>query len=461
MFRLRNLQFNNHQQIFPKHIFLDLVWFFLCLIGLHDVKERPRMVERAMLIGITLPGEDEQTTRGLLDELRELVTTLEIGIHHEKIVSIRKPQAKFLVGSGKAEELVEEAKSRDCDVIIFDNELTPAQQRNWEQAAEDKILVIDRQEVILDIFGRRAQTKEAVLQVELARLEYNLPRLKSAWTHLSRQRGGGAMQRDAGETQLELDQRMVRTRIARVKRELDSVIQHREVQRKKRMTVPVPTCAIVGYTNAGKSSLLNKLTNSNILAEDKLFATLDPTSRRCPLPSGQPLVVTDTVGFVRNLPHRLVDAFKATLEEAIVSNFLIHVLDVNSPDVEAHAETTLNVLKELGAKDKKIITVFNKIDALWDKSTRQELALKFKDAFFISAHSGEGLEPLLEKMEAIIEEDFAQLKLLIPHDRYDIVARLHREGGVRKEEVWDDGTFITGSVPARLLRMIEPYVVKG
>ena len=419
------------------------------------------MVERAMLIGITLPGEDEQTTRGLLDELRELVTTLEIGIHHEKIVSIRKPQAKFLVGSGKAEELVEEAKSRDCDVIIFDNELTPAQQRNWEQAAEDKILVIDRQEVILDIFGRRAQTKEAVLQVELARLEYNLPRLKSAWTHLSRQRGGGAMQRDAGETQLELDQRMVRTRIARVKRELDSVIQHREVQRKKRMTVPVPTCAIVGYTNAGKSSLLNKLTNSNILAEDKLFATLDPTSRRCPLPSGQPLVVTDTVGFVRNLPHRLVDAFKATLEEAIVSNFLIHVLDVNSPDVEAHAETTLNVLKELGAKDKKIITVFNKIDALWDKSTRQELALKFKDAFFISAHSGEGLEPLLEKMEAIIEEDFAQLKLLIPHDRYDIVARLHREGGVRKEEVWDDGTFITGSVPARLLRMIEPYVVKG
>lgn len=414
-----------------------------------------------MLIGITLPGEDEQTTRGLLDELHELVSTLEIGIAHEREVSIRKPQAKFLVGSGKAEELVKEAQDKGCDVIVFDNELTPAQQRNWEQAAEDKILVIDRQEVILDIFGRRAQTKEAVLQVELARLEYNLPRLKSAWTHLSRQRGGGAMQRDAGETQLELDQRMVRTQIARVKRELESVIQHREVQRKRRMTVPVPTCAIVGYTNAGKSSLLNKLTKSNILAADKLFATLDPTSRRCPLPSGQPLVVTDTVGFVRNLPHRLVDAFKATLEEAIVSNFLIHVLDVNSPDVEAHAKTTLTVLNELGAKDKTIITVFNKVDALWHESTRQELALKFPEALFISAHTGEGLDTLLDKMESIIEADFEQLQMLIPHDRYNLVARLHREGGVRKEEVRDDGTFVTGSVPDRMLTLVEPYVVKG
>jgi GTP-binding protein HflX len=417
------------------------------------------MVERAMLIGITLPGEDKQTTRGLLDELRELVTTLEIGIVHERALSIRKPQAKFLDGSGKAEELLEEAQSRDCDVIVFDNELTPAQQRNWEQAADSKILVIDRQEVILDIFGKRAQTKEAVLQVELARLEYNLPRLKSAWTHLNRQRGGGAIQRDAGETQLELDQRMVRTQISRVKRELVSVIQHREVQRKKRMNVPVPTCAIVGYTNAGKSSLLNKLTNSNIFVEDKLFATLDPTSRRCPLPSGQPLIVTDTVGFVRNLPHRLIDAFKATLEESVVSNFLIHVLDVNSPDVEAHSETTLTVLNELGAKDKKIITVFNKIDALWDESTRHELALKFPEAYFISAHTGEGLKLLLDKIEAIIEEDFAQLKLLIPHDRYDLVARLHREGGIRKEEVRDDGIYITGSVPDRLITLVSPFVV--
>lgn len=417
------------------------------------------MVEKAMLIGITLPQDNVATTRSLLDELRELVTTLGIGIGHERMVSIRKPQAKLLVGSGKAEELIEEAKAHGCDVIVFDNELNPAQQRNWEKATEDKILVIDRQEVILDIFGNRAQTKEAVLQVELARLEYNLPRLKRAWTHLDRQRGGGSMQRDAGETQLELDQRMVRRQISRVKRELVSVVQHREVQRKQRMTVPVPTCAIVGYTNAGKSSLLNKLTNSNILAEDKLFATLDPTSRRCPLPSGQPLVVTDTVGFVRNLPHRLVDAFKATLEEAILSNFLIHVLDVNSPEIEAHAETTLKVLNELGAKDKTIITVFNKVDDMWDPSIRSGLELQYPQAFFISAHSGEGLPELLQEIEAIIEKDFEQLRMLIPHERYDLVARLHREGGVRKEEARDEGTYIVGSVPERMLSAVQPYIM--
>ncbi|HAQ58090.1 MAG TPA: GTPase HflX [Opitutae bacterium] len=417
------------------------------------------MVERAMLIGITLPGEDNVTTRSLLDELRELVTTLGIGIQHEVQLSIRKPQAKFLLGTGKAKEMIEQAKAHNCDVIVFDNELTPAQQRNWEQAADDKILVIDRQEVILDIFGKRAQTKEAVLQVELARLEYNLPRLKSAWTHLSRQRGGGSTQRDAGETQQELDQRMVRTQITRVKRELESVIQHRHVQRKKRMTVPVPTCAIVGYTNAGKSSLLNQLTNSDILVEDKLFATLDPTSRRCPLPSGQPLIITDTVGFVRNLPHRLVNAFKATLEEAVVSNFLIHVLDVNSPEIEAHAETTLSVLHGLGADEKRIITVFNKIDDLWSEDIRLTLSFRYPEALFVSAHTGEGIPELLERIEAIVESDFAQLRLIIPHNRYDLVARLHREGGVRKEEARDDGTYIVGSVPERMLSALHPFLL--
>ena len=412
-----------------------------------------------MLIGVTLPDDTANNTRNLLDELRELVDTLGFGIQHERMVSIRKPQSKLLVGSGKAQELVDEAKAHDCDVIIFDNQLTPALQRNWEELAEEKILVIDRQEVILDIFGDRAQTKEAVLQVELARLEHNLPRLKSAWTHLSRQRGGGSMQRDAGETQLELDQRMVRTQITRVKRELEGVIQHRDTQRKKRMTVPVPTCAIVGYTNAGKSSLLNKLTNSNILAEDKLFATLDPTSRRCPLPSGQPLVVTDTVGFVRNLPHRLVDAFKATLEEAIVSNFLIHVLDINSPEVDSHAATTLSVLTELGAKDKKIITVFNKLDALWDEATRQDLSIRYPGALFASAPTGEGLDTLQDKMEDIIEADLTLLRLLIPHERYDLVARLHRECGVRKEEARDEGTYLVGSVPEHMMSVLQPYIL--
>jgi len=418
------------------------------------------MVERALLVGITLPGQDEAETRSLLDELRELVATLGIAIGHEAVVAIRKPQAKFLTGPGKAENLIEAALAHDCDCIVFDNELSPAQQRNWEQAGRNQLLVIDRQEVILDIFGERAQTREAVLQVELARLEYNLPRLKRAWTHLDRQRGGGAVQRDAGETQLEMDQRMVRSQISKVKKELDQVIRHRQVQRKRRTTVPVPTCSIVGYTNAGKSSLLNKLTQSSILAEDKLFATLDPTSRRCPLPGGQPLVLTDTVGFVRNLPHRLVDAFKATLEEAVVANFLVHVLDANSPEVEAHAATTLKVLDELGAGEKPVLTVFNKIDLLWDKETAiSELRIRFPEALFISAVTGEGLPALLERMQAIVEEDFEQLRLLIPHDRYDLVARIHREGGVRKEEVRDEGTYVVGSLPERLLPAVRPYLL--
>ncbi|MEC8333245.1 MAG: GTPase HflX [Verrucomicrobiota bacterium] len=426
---------------------------------MHDVRERPSMVERAMLIGITLPEEQASKTRNLLDELHELVSTLGIEIKHERVATVRKPKAKFLIGVGKATELVKEAQMHDCDVIVFDNELTPAQQRNWEQIAGGKILVIDRQEVILDIFGKRAQTKEAVLQVELARLEYNLPRLKSAWSHLSRQRGGGAIQRDAGETQLELDQRMVRTRISRVKLQLKDVIQHRGTQRKKRMSVPVPTCAIVGYTNAGKSSLINKLCHSNILAEDKLFATLDPTSRRCPLPSGQALVITDTVGFVRNLPHRLVNAFKATLEEAVVSNFLIHVLDIGSSEIDAHATTTLDLLRDLGASNKNIITVFNKIDTLLDESVKHELSFRYPEALFISAHTGEGVQYLLEKMEETIEATYEQLRLLIPNERYDLVARLHREGGVRKQESTDDGFYLLCSVPERLLPLIKPFIL--
>lgn len=415
------------------------------------------MVERAMLVGLTLPDQNVLETKSLLAELRELVTTLGIQIQYEVQASVRKPQAKFLLGSGNAFELIKMALTHECDVIIFDNELTPTQQRNWEQAAEDKLLVIDRQEVILDIFSQRAKTKEATLQVELAKLQHNLPRLKSAWTHLSRQRGGGSVQRDAGETQLELDQRMVRIQIAKVKREIEGVIRHRSLQRKKRMNVPVPTCAIVGYTNAGKSSLLNKLTNSNILAEDKLFATLDPTSRRCSLPSGHPLVITDTVGFIRNLPHRLIDAFKATLEEAVVSNFLIQVLDASSPEIEAHINTTLSVLKELGAGNKAMLTVFNKVDLLEDNNLRINLSLKYPKALFVSVHTGEGIDKLLKLIEVIVETNFTQLRLFIPHERYDLVALLHREGAVYKEKTADEGTYISGSAPDRLLKILKPY----
>ena len=429
--------------------------------AVHDVKEKPRMVERAMLVGIQPPATDHSETRGLLDELRELVATLGIKVQAEQVIPIRKPQAKFLTGAGKAEAIIADAENRGCDVLVFDNELTPAQQRNWEQAAHNRLLVIDRQEVILDIFAGRARTREAVLQVELARLEYNLPRLKRAWTHLNRQRGGGAVQRDAGETQLELDQRMVRDKIAKVRRQLDQVIRQRKTQRKRRMAIPVPTCSVIGYTNAGKSSLVNALTAADIGARDQLFATLDPTSRKCDLPRGQHVVVSDTVGFIRNLPHRLVEAFKATLEEALLADFLIHVLDVTSAETEAHAETTMNVLRELGAGDKTIITVFNKVDALLLPETRDDLALKHPDAHFVSAATGEGVAGLLDHMERLVESERNQTRLLIPHDRYDLVARLHREGGIRKEEPRDDGTYLVGAVPQRLFPTVRPFLMNA
>ena len=371
-------------------------------------------------------------------------------------MKLRKPQPAFLLGSGKVQEILEHAKELEADVIIFDDELTPAQQRNWE--AESKLAVIDRQEIIIDIFSERAHTKEAFLQVQLARMEYSLPRLRRAWTHLSRQRGGGTGMRGQGETQLEADSRMVRERIAIVKKELREVIQHRHVQRAKRLRKPVPTVAIVGYTNAGKSSLLNKLTNSEVLAEDKLFATLDPTTRRLELHNSQHALITDTVGFVRRLPHRLVEAFKATLEEAVVADLLIHVVDVNNPDAEKHYETTMEVLKEIGADENPMLTVFNKIDLLENPQDRERFHLTHRDALYVSAATGEGLEDLKDVIAHQLNAAYRSTELMVPHDRYDVISKLHTSGGIRQQETLDDGVFIEGIFPPALEGVIKPFV---
>src|SRR6188474_872787 len=314
-----------------------------------ETRELKRIVERALLVGAyTEPnGRDEATS--LLAELEELVDTLGIPVVDRLLVHHREQHARLLIGTGKAEEIVARAKEQKLDVIVFDNELTPSQQRNWE--ALSGVAVIDRQEVILDIFARRAQTREARLQIELAQLEYSLPRLTRAWGHLVRQ-GGGIGARGEGETQLEQDKRRIRNAIDRCKRELEQVRASRATQRKDRKRTPVPNCAIVGYTNSGKSSLLRRLTGAKVLVEDKLFATLDTTTRKVALPNKQPLLLTDTVGFVRKLPHRLVEAFNATLEEAVVADFLIHVLDASQPAVLEFYQTTKRVLAELGSHDK-------------------------------------------------------------------------------------------------------------
>ena len=326
-----------------------------------EVREKPQLVERALLVGVYLDKSKEKEASSLLDELNELVQTLGIGIMDSVLVKVRENFPSHLMGKGKMAEIIERSQDLNCDCIIFDNELSPNQQRNWEN--DSKILVIDRQEVILDIFSLRARTKEARLQVQLARMQYTLPRMTRMWSHLDRQgggsgggKGGGGAARGEGEKQIEVDRRLARKKIDRVKAELDKVRQQRKTQRKERNRADLPHAAIVGYTNAGKSSLLNGLTESSVLAEDKLFATLDTTTRKLDLDDGQTILLTDTVGFVRRLPHGLVESFKATLEEAVLADFLIHVIDGSSENVEEHYKTTLDVLKELGANEKRIIS---------------------------------------------------------------------------------------------------------
>lgn len=423
-----------------------------------DLNAEAAEKRRAMLVGIRRPDVSVSETEGLLDELAELAKNLEIDVVGREVVLLREPSAHYFVGAGKFSEIVAAARALDADCIIFDDELSPAQQRNWE--SESGLDIVNRQEVILDIFAARAQTREAVLQVELARLEYSLPRLRKAWSHLDRQRGGGITQRGGGESQLELDRRFIGARIAKLRDELERVRVVRGTQRKRRMRVPVPTAAVVGYTNAGKSSLINALAKSSLLAQDKLFATLDPTTRRLVLPDSSELLLTDTVGFVRKLPHRFVEAFKSTLEEAVVSDFLLHVVDSSSPDAAEHIKTTTSVLRELGADSKKIIVVMNKIDALSDDVSARALEIEFPDAVWVSAKTGEGLGGLLAKMEDAIAGASKLVKLLVPHSEYRAVAELYASGSVLSRRDTDDGAEISARIPLRKFPLFEKWISK-
>ena len=413
--------------------------------------------QRAFLVGVQSPGMKPGEGGELLNELRELVENLHIEIAASELVNLRAHNATTLLGSGKTNEIIAAARAAQADIIVIDEPLSPAQQRNWEQASG--IAVIDREEVILDIFANRASTREAVIQVALARMEYSLPRLTRAWTHLSRQRAAGSAIGGEGETQLEQDRRIVRDRITHLRAELAKVVSQRDVQRQRRMRVPVPTASIVGYTNAGKSTLLNKLTGATILAENKLFATLDPTTRQLTLPNHQKLLLTDTVGFIRRLPHRLVEAFKATLEEVVVADFLLHVVDISNPDFEKHRATTLAVLDELGAANKTIITVFNKTD-LADDTARARARALAPDGCFVSAATGENIDELLARCAGLIADHYGTVQYLIPHARYDLVAKLHKLGHVQHEEQLDNGVYIEGRIPPAQAAHYAPFAVE-
>jgi GTP-binding protein HflX len=420
-----------------------------------EIKRREKMVERALLVGAYTASDEKGDSEDLLDELGELVRTLGIPVIEKLLIYNREPQARLLVGSGKAEEVCERARELACDVIIFDNQLSPAQQRNWEELA--KITVIDRQEIILDIFGSRAQTREAKIQVDLARMSYSLPRLTRAWSHLGKQ-GGGIGSKGEGESQLEQDKRKIRGQMDRLKRDLVEVRRNRANQRKDRKRAPVPNVAIVGYTNAGKSSLLRRLTGANVLVEDALFATLDTTTRKIDLPNKQPLLMTDTVGFIRKLPHQLVESFNATLEEAVMADFLVHLLDASHPRVLEFYDTTMKVLSDLGADTKKTITVFNKIDRVEDPMTKAMLRNAHPEALFISVHSGEGLDTLVSHLGDLVGDGNKEIELRLPHDRTDLIARLHREGVVHSTDYEEDAIRIRATIPERLRETLTSFL---
>ena len=424
-----------------------------------DIREKPSVVERALLIGAYFDRREEEDAAALLEELQELVETLGIAVVKAELVFVREANPRYLIGKGKAAELIALAKDLNADCIVIDNELSPAQQRAWEQ--DSNVCVIDRQEVILDIFNMRARTKEARLQVELARMEYSLPRLTRMWMHLDRQGGGGSAgsssgasgggggaTRGEGETQLEVDRRLSSKKVDKLKAELEEVKKQRETARKERSRVSVPQAAIVGYTNAGKSSLLNKLTSADVLVEDKLFATMDTTTRRLELPDGQQMLITDTVGFVRNLPHNLVQSFRATLEESVLADFLIHVLDASSKHAQDFYKTTTKVLGELGAGDKKVLLVLNKIDLI-DEGRLQELQRQFPDAVPISIKTGKGLDDLMHRLHNMMIDRVVRLTLTIPLDRMDLVALAHQEGKVLSEDYEQGVAEIQCVIPKR------------
>ena len=430
-----------------------------------DIREKPHIVQRAFLVGAYFDRREIQTATDLMDELKELVNTLGIEIVGTELANVRETTPRYLMGSGKAAELIEQAKQLNADCIIIDNELSPAQQRAWETDAN--LCVIDRHEVILDIFNMRARTKEARLQVELARLEYSIPRLTRMWAHLDRQGGasggagggGAAAARGEGETQLEVDRRLAHKRLDRVKAELEEVKKQRDTMRKERSRIPIPHAAIVGYTNVGKSSLLNKLTLAEVLAEDKLFATLDTTTRRLELPDGQPLLLTDTVGFIRNLPHDLVQSFRASLEEAVLADFLIHVIDASSQHAEEFYQTTTKVLGELGAADKRTLLVLNKID-LVEPARLSQLQRTFPDAVPISILTGQGIDDLYHALHTLLIDRVVRMELAIPLDRMDLVSIAHNEGKVLSE-CYDRGVADLQCVlPKRFESRFLPYLAK-
>ena len=412
--------------------------------------------ERVVLVGVDRPKSLLPAAESIA-ELARLADTAGLVVVERTVQVLRRPHPATFVGLGKVEEIKRLVEQTAADVVIFDDPLSPAQQRNLEKAVGKK--VIDRSALILDIFARRARSLEGKMQVELAQLQYLLPRLTRAWTHLSRL-GGGVGTRGPGETQLEVDRRRVRERIAQLGRRLHDVERTRSLHRRERESVPFPTVAMVGYTNAGKSTLMNALTRAGVLVEDKLFATLDPTVRRLRLPNGLTVLVADTVGFIHKLPHQLVEAFKSTLEEVRHADLLLHIVDVSHASWAEHVQVVDGVLADIGAAERPVIHVFNKIDRL---APGTPLGVG-QDGVAISAARGQGVDRLLAAVEERLVAGLARVRYALPSRRGDLLAMLRRTGIVLEEYHHDGMVTVTALVPPKVagqIRKTLPEVTEG
>ena len=418
---------------------------------------RPKKAqERALLIGLEKDGVSKWDLRDSMEELRELANSAGAEVVDTITQKLSKPTAPYYIGKGKAELIKNSLQDRNVTSVIFDDELSPAQGRNLETLLARKVL--DRTQLILDIFAQRARSREGRLQIELAQLQYLLPRLTRMWHHLSRQTGGIGT-RGPGETQLEVDRRRVQERIARLERELESVRKTRAVQRQGRKRHQWPVAAVVGYTNAGKSTLLNLLTGADVVAVDKLFATLDPTTRSFVLPNKQRVLLTDTVGFLRKLPHTLIESFKATLEEVTEADLLIHIVDLSHPRADEQMDAVDAVIKEIDAFGKQTLIVFNKIDHLKNRELADIYAKRFPGSVAISARTGEGVDKLVHALQEALSSWRLRTRFRIPSNESALIAEIHRVGHVLELKYEENDALIVAHVPPELAQKLERFAL--
>jgi GTPase len=415
--------------------------------------------KRAILVGTYTQDKGESIQ--LLEELNALADTYGLETALKLPCPLRAIDAGTFLGKGKVEEIAALVIEHRANVVIFDDEISPQQQRNLEKLLA--CAVIDRTELILGVFAQRAQTKEAKIQIELASYRYQMPRLRGMWSHLHRQRSGGAgggAVKGEGEKQIELDRRIIKTHIERLQKELETVKKQRSTQRNLREKTGIPTFAIIGYTNVGKSTLLRALTDADVLVEDKLFATLDPTTRKFVLPNRQAILLTDTVGFIRKIPHQLVAAFKSTLEEAAQADILLHLIDVSNPQADMQAKATLEVLKELKADKHPTITVLNKIDAV-DPATRFRMKVSFTKVVEISASNQSGFDVLMERMMKEISLLRKTVHLRVPQSHYALVTEAMREGKVISCEYEENDILLTVEIPCQLEHKVAHFMIQS